>query len=100
MTFGSRAIPAARRNENEFPHIVEMPLPSEGFDYRLRRQMEEFHSSRKIKARFGVRSRHRGQEYCRWCFADQKYADEFQERFGGKRLTAKTSMEPAHAFRQ
>jgi hypothetical protein len=101
MTFGFKGTSSSRRNESEFPHIVEMALPRDGFDHRLRRQMEEFHSSQKIKARFGRRTRYGNQEYCRWCFADPTCADAFRELFGGERLTiAKTPMEPAPISRR
>ena len=95
MTFGFKGTSSSRRNESECPHIVEMALPRDGFDHRLRRQMEDFHLSHKIKARFGRRTRYGSQEYCRWCFADPLCADGFRERFGGERLTmVKTAMEP------
>lgn len=101
MTFGFRGTSSSRRNENEYPYIVETLLPANGFDHRLRRQMEEFHSVRKIKARFGHRSRQGEKEYCRWCFADAVCADAFRDRFGGKRVTiAKMPMEPASPSRR
>jgi hypothetical protein len=95
MTFGFKGISSSRKNESEFPHVVEMTLPRDGFDHRLRRQMEEFHALHKIKARFGRRSRQGSQEYCRWCFADRACADAFCEQFGGERLTTAIAMEPA-----
>jgi hypothetical protein len=100
MTFGFKGTSSSRRNEIEFPHIVEMALPADGFDHRLRRQMEEFHASYKIKARFGRRSRHGSQEHCRWCFVDPACADAFREKFGGKRLAVKIPMEPPRTSRR
>jgi hypothetical protein len=70
-----------------------MAVPPNGFDHRVRRQMEKFNSAHKIKARFGGRSRKGSQEYCRWCFADAKCADAFRERFGGERLKQQFSVE-------
>lgn len=101
MTFGFKGSSSSRKNESEFPHIVEMVLPRNGFDHRLRRQMEDFHALHKIKARFGRRSRQGNQEFCRWCFADAKWADDFREQFGGERLTIATiAMEPAPTSRR
>jgi hypothetical protein len=77
---------SARANERESPHIVEMEVPEQGFAHSERKAMEEFHSSRKIRARFGRRLRRDGKEYCHWCFAEAGQADLFQARFGGIRL--------------
>ena len=77
---------AAQTNEYQLPYIVEMELPRDGFDHRLRRNMEEFHRSHDIRARFGRRQRRKDGEFCRWCFAEASQADLFQARFGGTRL--------------
>lgn len=76
----------ARANEREMPHIVEMEVPQRGFAHDERKAIEEFHRSRKIRARFGRHSRRDGKEYCRWCFAEADQADLFHGTFGGTRL--------------
>ena len=73
-------------NERDLPHMVEMAVPATGFSNGLRRQMEEFHRSRGIRARFGRHRKKLGQELCRWCFADAAHAEAFHEKFGGKKL--------------
>jgi hypothetical protein len=78
--------PKARRNEIELPYIIEVELPENGFDHCVRRSIEEFHLSQKIKVSFGRRRRHGKLDYCRLCFADPVQADAFSRRFGGKLL--------------
>jgi hypothetical protein len=78
--------PKAHRNEIELPYIVEMELPADGFDHRVRRLMEEFLSRQRIRAHFGRRRRHGKLDYCRWCFADPAHADAFHRKFGGNLL--------------
>jgi hypothetical protein len=73
-------------DERSLPHIVEMRLPSTGFEHRLRLDMEEFHRSHNIQIRFGQQYRRGGTEYCRWCFDDATIASLFHARFGGERL--------------
>ena len=81
--------PRASENERDFPHIVEIALPPDGFDAALSREMETFHRSRDIRPHFGWPKKRKGQHYCRWCFSDPAIADEFREQFGGVRLIAK-----------
>ncbi len=77
---------AARANERDQPHIVEMVIPAEGFAHDMRIAMDGFHRMHNIRARFGRHFRRGGKEYCRWCFADAFVADLFRIRFGGERL--------------
>ncbi len=77
---------AARANERERPHIVQMVIPEEGFAHQVRVAMDGFHRSRNLLARFGRHFRRDGRDYCRWCFADAAVADLFQNQFGGERL--------------
>ncbi len=86
MSFVRNNGSAALTNERQCPHIVEMKLPHGGFAHRLRMDIEEFHRSRNIRARFGRRQRREREEFCRWCFADASDADQFHVRFGGVRL--------------
>ena len=73
-------------NERDFPHLVELALPPEGFrDVLL--QIDAFHRERRIPVRRG-RSRHEGEQfYIRFCFPDTATADAFRNRFGGECLT-------------
>ena len=73
-------------NERDFPHLVELALPPEGFrDVLL--QVDAFHRERRIPVRRG-RSRHELEQlYIRFCFLDAFTADAFSNRFGGQCLT-------------
>ena len=73
-------------NERDFPHLVELALPPEGFrDVLL--QIDAFHRELRIPVRRG-RSRHEvKQVYIRSCFPDTATADAFRNRFGGECLT-------------
>ena len=73
-------------NERDFPHLVELALPPEGFrDVLL--QIDAFHPDRHIPLRRG-RSRYGVKPlYIRFCFPDAATADAFRNRFGGKCLT-------------
>jgi hypothetical protein len=82
-------------NERNFPHLVELALPPEGFrDVLL--QIDAFHRERRIPVSRG-RSRHEVKRiYIRFCFPDTATADAFRNRFGGECLThAATSSAPA-----
>ena len=73
-------------NERDFPHLVELALPPEGFrDVLL--QIGAFHRERRIPVRRG-RSRYEVKPfYIRFCFPDTATADAFRNRFGGECLT-------------
>ena len=74
------------RNERDFPHLVELALPPEGFrDVLL--QIGAFHRERRIPVRRG-RSRYGAKPfYIRFCFPDTATADAFRNRFAGECLT-------------
>jgi len=73
-------------NERDFPHLVELALPPEGFRSVLL-EIDAFHRKRRIPVRRG-RSRHEvKQVYIRFCFPDAATADAFRNRFGGECLT-------------
>ena len=77
-----------RINERDFPHLVELLLPSGGFAGRSA-EMRAFHRQRGIKLRYG-QGRIQGRErrwHVRFCFADPSEAEAFRHRFGGERLT-------------
>jgi hypothetical protein len=73
-------------NEQDFPHLVELALPPEGFG-SVSLEIDVFHRDRRIPVRRG-RSRHEGEQfYIRFCFPDTATADAFRNRFGGECLT-------------
>ena len=73
------------RNERDFPHLVELPLPPEGFR-SIFLEIDSFHRERRIPVRRG-RSRHEVKPfYIRFCFPDTATADAFRNRFGGEWL--------------
>src|SRR5215471_2943609 len=73
-------------NEQDFPHLVELAVPPEGFG-RSFLDFDAFHRERRIPVRRG-RSRHEVKQfYIRFCFPDAATADAFRNRFGGERLT-------------
>ena len=77
-------------NERDFPHLVELALPPEGFrDVLL--EIHAFHRNQRIPVRRG-RSRHDVKQfYIRFCFPDTATADAFRNRFGGECLTYRGS---------
>jgi hypothetical protein len=74
-------------NERDFPHLVELALPPEGFR-SVFLEIDAFHRERHIPVRRG-RSRHEVKQfYIRFCFPDAATADAFRNRFGGECLRA------------
>jgi hypothetical protein len=85
MTRRKREI-AGLANEQDFPYLVELALPPEGFRSVLL-EIDAFHRERRIPVRRG-RSRHEvKQVYIRFCFPDAATAEAFRNRFGGECLT-------------
>jgi hypothetical protein len=75
-----------RTNERDFPYLVELVVPLEGFDSVLP-EIDAFHRERHIPVRRG-RSRYDVKPfYIRFCFPDAAIADAFRTRFGGECLT-------------
>ena len=73
-------------NEQDFPHLVELALPTGGFR-SVFLEIDAFHRDRRIPVRRG-RSRHEAEQfYIRFCFSDAATADAFRNRFGGECLT-------------
>jgi len=86
MTRGPKREIDRLRNEHDFPHLVELALPPEGFRSVLL-EIDAFHRERRIPVRRG-RNRHEIKEvYIRFCFRDSATADAFRSRFGGQCLT-------------
>jgi hypothetical protein len=73
-------------NEQDFPHLVELAVPREGFRGAFL-EFDAFHRERRIPVRRG-RSRHEADQfYIRFCFPDTAIAGAFRNRFGGECLT-------------
>jgi hypothetical protein len=73
-------------NERDFPYLVELALPPEGFR-SVFLEIDAFHRERHLPVRRG-RSRHEVKQfYIRFCFPDAATADAFRNRFGGECLT-------------
>jgi hypothetical protein len=73
-------------SERDFPHLVELPLPSGGFRGQLS-EFDAFHRERRLQAPRGRGRNEAEQFYVRFCFPDAVTADAFRDRFGGKRMT-------------
>src|SRR5215831_16971621 len=86
MTRGPKREIIRLTNERDFPYLVELALPADGFrDVVL--EIDAFHRERRIPVRRG-RSRHEvKQVYIRFCFSDAATAEAFRNRFGGECLT-------------
>jgi hypothetical protein len=85
------------RNERDFPHVVELALPLEGFRGVLL-EIDAFHRERRIPVRRG-RNRHDVEQFhIRFCFPDAATADAFLNRFGGECLTYATGDDPNSAW--
>jgi hypothetical protein len=85
MTHRKREI-LGLRNERDFPHLVELALPPEGFRGVLL-EIDAFHRERRIPVRRGRNRREVKQVYIRFCFRETATADAFRNRFGGECLT-------------
>jgi len=73
-------------NERDFPYLVELALPPEGFR-SVFLEFDAFHRERHMPVRRG-RSRHEAeQSYIRCCFPDTATAAAFRNRLGGECLT-------------
>jgi hypothetical protein len=77
-------------NERDYPHIVELPLPSGGFRSQSD-DMLAFHRERGIEPRRGRGWHNDEQYYVRYCFADPAHADVFRDQFGGENYITPTS---------
>jgi len=73
----------ARTNESKYPYIVELPVPPNGLDIQLSRQITTFHKTRHIQVRYGRIVVRNGENHYRWCFPDLSLARAFLEQFGG-----------------
>jgi hypothetical protein len=73
-------------SERDFPHLVELALPPEGFR-SVFLAIDAFHRERRIPVRRGQNRHEVKQFYIRFCFPDAATADAFRNRFGGECLT-------------
>jgi hypothetical protein len=71
-----------RMIDRDYPHIVEMIVPANGFGKALDR-MDEFHSRHGIQSQRGRTTMRNGSTYCIWCFAEHATAEAFNKTFGG-----------------
>jgi hypothetical protein len=86
-------------NEQDFPHLVELAVPPEGFG-RSFLDFDAFHRERRIPVLRG-RSRHEVKQfYIRFCFPDAATADAFRNRFGGECLNHGATLSEAPAVKQ
>jgi hypothetical protein len=82
-----------RMNEWDFPHIVELAVPSGGFGSGVY-AFEAFHRERGIESRRARGRRRNDQEFVRFCFADHADADAFAAEFGGTRVGPQGARSP------
>jgi hypothetical protein len=93
LSFGVETVMASRRkreitgaqNERDFPHIVELALPSGGCRSKTS-EFDAFHRERGVPIRRGRGRREGEQFYTRFCFPNADHADAFRDRFGGELL--------------
>jgi len=86
MTRGSKRENIRLTTERDFPHLVELALPPEGFRGVLL-EIDAFHRDRRMPVRRGLNRHESKQVYIRFCFPDAAIADAFRNRFGGECLT-------------
>jgi hypothetical protein len=86
-------------NERDFPHLVELALPPEGFRGVLL-EIDAFHRDRRIPVRRGRNRQEVKQVYIRFCFPDAATADAFRNRFGGECLTHAATSSDAPAVKR
>src|SRR6516164_2114334 len=69
MTRGPKREIIRLTNERDFPHLVELALPPEGFRSILL-EIDAFHRDRRIPVRRGRNRQEVKQVYIRFCFPD------------------------------
>src|SRR5262249_33264764 len=70
-------------NERQFPHLVELAIPPEGFRSVLLK-IYAFPREQRIPVHRDRSRQEDKQSYIRFCFPDAATADAFRTRFGGK----------------
>src|SRR5262249_8084535 len=99
MTRGPKREIIRLSNERDFPHLVELALPPEGFRSVLL-EIDAFHRDRRIPVRRGQNRHEVKQVYIRFCFPDAAIADAFRNRFGGECLTYAATSSDAPAVKR
>jgi hypothetical protein len=74
---------AAYVNERNFPFVVQIPVPDDGFGSRLD-AINAWHRYSKNKQRRGRPQSLGEKKFWRWCFKEFESADKFRQRFGGE----------------
>jgi hypothetical protein len=75
---------SAKAIERDFPHIVEMAMPGNGFRAKTG-DMATWHRQRGIEIHHGMGGYREGVWYVRWCFLNETDAEAFIQEFGGVR---------------
>ena len=83
--------------ERDFPHIVEIEVPSGGLGTRMN-LMSDWHKARGIESQRGQGRYEEPTWFARWCFADQATAEAFHAEFGGKIVIPPMPNDPAAAM--
>jgi hypothetical protein len=74
---------AAYVNERNFPFVVQIAVPDDGFGLRLD-AINAWHRYSKNKQRRGRPQSLGEKKFWRWCFKEFESADKFRQRFGGE----------------
>ena len=77
---------AAYVNERNFPFVVQIVVPDDGFGSKLD-AINAWHLYSKNKQRRGRLQSIGDKKFWRWCFKDYGTADKFRQRFGGEGLS-------------
>ncbi|MCW5693103.1 MAG: hypothetical protein KIT48_12130 [Pseudolabrys sp.] len=78
---------SARRNEREFPNIVEIPVPDGGLGSRANAILA-WHRRHGLISHRGTVRREADAYFVRWCFADDEDAATFALEFVGELIAA------------
>jgi hypothetical protein len=73
---------AAYVNERNFPFVVQIVVPDDGFGSKLD-AINAWHLYSKNKQRRGRLQSIGEKKFWRWCFKDFETAEKFRQRFGG-----------------
>jgi hypothetical protein len=74
---------AAYVNERNFPFVVQIAVPDNGFGSRLD-AINAWHRYSTNKQRRGRPQSLGEKKFWRWCFKEFESADKFRQRFGGE----------------
>jgi hypothetical protein len=74
---------AAYVNERNFPFVVQIAVPDDGFGLKLD-AINAWHRYSNNKQRRGRPQSLGERKFWRWCFKDFETADKFRTRFGGE----------------